>query len=87
MCALPPNAGDEADEPWGHVGLLNRERAANFFARWSSSIIEVGYLDNKNLDNLDIQKAFRVAKLQDFKEGRYENYSHFWVVLRSGEAG
>ena len=76
-----PNAINEKDEPFGHIGLLNSERAKEFFKRYEASVTHFSYYDNRSLDSEDIEKFIIRQDLERHTEGD-ENRSHFRVVLQ-----
>lgn len=76
-----PNAKHEKDEPFGHIGLLNSERAKEFFKRYQSSITHFSYYNNESLESADIER-FIVRQEFDCHLKDDMNRSHFRVVLK-----
>ncbi len=81
VCMTTPNALDEADEPFGHIGLLNRTRAPRYFRNFQNRLIEFGYYDNKMLLSGDIDSYMISEPMRDFDKAD-KNRSHFRYILR-----
>ena len=77
-----PNARSEKDHEWGHIGLLNSDRAADFFIRYKDQIEEVGYLDNTSLGRPDPEAFLTLADCSALGKSEFLELSHFWLVLK-----
>lgn len=82
-----PNARNELDHSWGHIGLLNSLRAKAFFERHERLIREFGYLDNTNLDSLQSATFLHHSDRLQMVSGEYPQWSHFWVVMQKPHGG
>jgi 2-polyprenyl-3-methyl-5-hydroxy-6-metoxy-1,4-benzoquinol methylase len=76
-----PNALDEADCTYGHVGLLNRVRARAFIHKYRKSIQNASFYDNQKLSSADPSR-FIVEGPVDRFEDIERNRSHFQLVMR-----
>lgn len=77
-----PNARGEKDHDWGHIGLLNSDRAADFFLRYKDCIEEIGYLDNTRLGGSDPDTFLTLVDKSALGKSEFLDLSHFWVVLK-----
>lgn len=77
-----PNALDEADAAYGHLGLLNRKRAKSFLKKYHPLIYQGFFIDNKKLLSKD-PRCFIVRKKIDDFENRSRNLSHFHLAIKN----
>jgi 2-polyprenyl-3-methyl-5-hydroxy-6-metoxy-1,4-benzoquinol methylase len=75
-----PNGLDERDEPFGHIGLLNRKRAAEFVDRFAHNIVDLSYYDNTHLTDERTSTFHIRGAFADFDKDD-QNRSHFRFVL------
>lgn len=75
-----PNALDEDDAEYGHIGLLNRHRAVKFFESFKANILDVSFLDNNRLECSDPDEFVIPGRFEDFGKAD-RNRSHFRFVL------
>jgi len=75
-----PNALDEKDGSYSHVGLLNRSRARAFIKKYRRLIQEGFFTDNKMLLGGDPAKFIVKYPVSDF-ERKGRNLSHFHLVM------
>ncbi len=76
-----PNAKQEKDEPFGHIGLLNSERADEFFKHYDNLITHFSYYDNESLASEDVER-FIIRQEFECHMRDDANRSHFRVVLK-----
>jgi len=76
-----PNALDEPDSSYGHVGLLNRVRARAFIERYKDRIVDASFYDNQKLMSTDA-KEFILQDPVDMFEDTGRNRSHFRLAMR-----
>lgn len=81
LCMTTPNALDECDEPFGHIGLLNRTRAPSYFEHFKNRLVEFGYCDNKLLGAGDVNSLMIDGQFKDFDKTD-RNRSHFHYILK-----
>lgn len=77
-----PNALQEEDHEWGHIGMLNSRRAPDFFKRFAPMVKDFGYLDNQKLESGNVEDFLKTGSIEEVQSGLLPNYSHFWVVLQ-----
>jgi SAM-dependent methyltransferase len=77
-----PNAQEEEDHDWGHIGLLNNHRAKDFFFRYRDRIHDFGFLDNSRLDSAKVDDYVSLRSISATGEFRTATMSHFWVVFK-----
>lgn len=70
-----PNALDEEDSTYGHVGMLNRARAKDFIQHYSNRIMHAGFYDNQQMlsDSTRIMDA-RFSHDQQIPEADLEKF-------------
>jgi 2-polyprenyl-3-methyl-5-hydroxy-6-metoxy-1,4-benzoquinol methylase len=76
-----PNALDELDSMYSHVGLLNRSRARSFVERYNDRILNVSFYNNQELSSADPSR-FEVNDPFDMFEDTGRNRSHFRFVMK-----
>ena len=79
-----PN-GIDSTNPHGHVGLLNKERALDFFFKYECNMVynKCGFFNNRTLKTCDVNKyIIEDDIIQYFDEEDDINRSHFKIVLR-----
>lgn len=76
-----PNALDEKDSKYSHIGLLNRNRVRAFLGRYERQIVRASFYDNRELDSMDVRK-FIINDPIDTFEDTSKNKSHFRLVMR-----
>jgi SAM-dependent methyltransferase len=81
LCMTTPNGLDELDEPFGHIGLLNRARAPAYFEHFKSRIVDFGYYDNQLLSSGNVDSFSISGQFKDFEKAD-RNRSHFRYILR-----
>jgi 2-polyprenyl-3-methyl-5-hydroxy-6-metoxy-1,4-benzoquinol methylase len=77
-----PNAIDQKDEPWGHIGLLNLERAKELAKVFEDRIIKFGYLSSESLTSEDPRAYSAVDDIKHIDVPRSE-FSHYFFELRN----
>jgi 2-polyprenyl-3-methyl-5-hydroxy-6-metoxy-1,4-benzoquinol methylase len=75
-----PNAIDQKDEPWGHIGLLNLERAQKLARVFEGRILKFGYLSAEFLTGEDPGVYSSVDDVKNIDVPRPE-YSHYFFEL------
>lgn len=75
-----PNAIEEKDEPWGHIGLLNLERAEEVARVFEKHITKFGYLSADFLTSEDPLAYSVVDDLKNVGSARPE-FSHYFFQL------
>lgn len=76
-----PNALDEKDGKYSHIGLLNRNRVRAFLGRYERQIVRASFYDNRELDSMDEGK-FIINDPIDTFEDTNKNKSHLRFVMR-----
>lgn len=76
-----PNALDEKDSKYFHVGLLNRARAQSFIEAYKGRIINVSFYDNQELSSADPSR-FEINDSFNMFEDTGRNRSHFRFVMK-----
>jgi hypothetical protein len=79
-----PNAIDQKDEPWGHIGLLNLERAKELARVFEGRIIRFGYLSAESLTSEDPGAYSTFDDINNIDVPRPE-YSHYFFELRNAQ--
>lgn len=77
-----PNAIDQEDEPWGHVGLLNLGRAKEVARVFENRIVKFGYLRSELLTGEDPNAYSIVDDIINIDIARRE-YSHYFFELEN----
>lgn len=75
-----PNALDQKDEPWGHVGLLNSERAGKVVRIFERQITKFGYLKSEALTS-DEPESYSVIDSPKRIGIAQSEYSHYFFEL------
>lgn len=76
-----PNALDEKDSAYGHIGMLNACRAPKFFSKYRNNIAVSSFIDNKKLLDKNIFASVVEEPLASFRE-HPEKKSHFRLVFK-----
>lgn len=77
-----PNAIDQEDEPWGHIGLLNLDRAKEVARVFEKQIIRFGYLKSECLTSEDPGLYSIVDDINNIEVAQRE-YSHYFFELEN----
>jgi 2-polyprenyl-3-methyl-5-hydroxy-6-metoxy-1,4-benzoquinol methylase len=77
-----PNAIEQEDEPWGHIGLLNLRRAKALERVFKSRITKFGYLSSELLTTEDPSAYSAVDDIKNIAVPRPE-YSHYFFELKN----
>lgn len=77
-----PNAIDQEDEPWGHIGLLNLDRAKEVARVFEKKIIRFGYLKSECLTSEDPGLYSIVDDINNIEVAQRE-YSHYFFELEN----
>lgn len=80
-----PNALDEQDADWGHIGMLNRARAKRFLATYEPYIKEQSFINNQELLSGNPRRYIVSAPMSSFAINP-ERKSHFRLVLTNDQA-
>jgi 2-polyprenyl-3-methyl-5-hydroxy-6-metoxy-1,4-benzoquinol methylase len=75
-----PNAVDEHDTAFGHIGMLNAERVGPFFRTFSRNLVYAGFMNNQILRTDGPGEYFVHSRWEDHQVGR-ECKSHFALVM------
>jgi 2-polyprenyl-3-methyl-5-hydroxy-6-metoxy-1,4-benzoquinol methylase len=75
-----PNAINQKDEPWGHIGLLNLERAHELARVFETRITRFGYMKAETLTSEDPSKYSIEDDLRNIGVPRAE-FSHYFFEL------
>lgn len=75
-----PNAINEPDDAYGHIGLLNLNRAEKLVAFFSSYITDFGYITNRELESNDLSRYSIKGDINRISEPHPE-FSHFYLEL------
>lgn len=82
MFMTTPNALDEKDADYGHIGMLNRQRALGFYKRYHKNIITESFINNTKLlsgnpKNFTIQEPFNTYDRDP------DQKSHFRLIFKT----
>ena len=77
-----PNAINQEDEPWGHIGLLNLRRAKELSRVFKNRITKFGYLSSESLTTEDPSAYSVVDDIKKIEVPRPE-YSHYFFEMQN----
>jgi len=75
-----PNALDERDTAFGHIGMLNADRTRPFFKAFSRNLVYMGFMNNQILRTAPPIDYFVQGRWEDH-QAQSKNKSHFAMVM------
>jgi 2-polyprenyl-3-methyl-5-hydroxy-6-metoxy-1,4-benzoquinol methylase len=82
LCISTPNAIDEKDEPNGHIGLVNSDRALKLISRYRKNIVYSAFYDNKKLLSLNPDVYTVNGDIDNFNKDT-DTKSHFKIIMKA----
>ena len=82
MFMTTPNALDERDADYGHIGMLNRQRTHEFYKRYQKNIIQESFINNTKLLTGRAQDFTIRASFNTYEQNA-DHKSHFRLILQT----